>query len=362
MRSSTSSSEAATADELGYQRPLPQHRGGMALLIALALWVAGMAAWEICWRNYGAEPAIRNSEGLWAAQRRRINHGEGEATVIASSSRLLFDLQLPVWESLTGERPIQLGLEGTSAVPVLENLADDPDFNGRLIVGVSPNLFFSGFAYRKKAIERFGKETPAQWLGQQISQHLLEPWLAFYEPDFALFTVLERQRWPEREGVPVRLDVRKLSVMSSDRNARLWSKVENDPDYAALARRIWAQGFDRPPPGGPEAARRNVEAQIDRAVAAVTRLRARGVPVVFVRAPSDGEFLASEERNLPRAQTWDELIRRSGVPGIHFQDYPELQGYRLPEWSHMTGAEADRFTAAIQPLIEAAFVRQEQGD
>ena len=43
-------------------------------------------------------------------------------TVLVGTSRLLFDVQLPVWERLAGTRPIQLSLEGTSPLPVLEEL------------------------------------------------------------------------------------------------------------------------------------------------------------------------------------------------------------------------------------------------
>lgn len=357
MPSSTSSSEPGVAD--WWERPLPQASTGLALVIAAIVFVLAMAAWERHWRAFGSVPAIRNSEGLWAEQRRRIDRGEGDATVIVGSSRVLFDLQLPVWEQATGRRPIQLALEGTSPMEALEGLAADPDFTGRLVVGVTPGLFFSGFAYRRGAFERYRRETPAQWMGQKLSRHLLEPWLAFHDDDFALFTVLERQAWPVRAGMdPPRLDVRKLSVADGERNTRMWSKVENDPDYAALARRIWAQNFDRPPPGGPEAAAKRRDEQIERAAAAVAKLRARGVPVLFARMPSSGDFLAAENRGLPRDQTWDALLARTGAPGIHFEDHAALQGYHLPEWSHLSASEADRFTAVFAPMAEAALSAQ----
>lgn len=332
---------------------------GFALATAAVLFLLAMLAWEWHWRAYGAVPGIRNSEGLWAAQRRRINRGEGDRTVIIGSSRVLFGLQLPVWQQVTGRRPIQLALEGTSPMAALESLADDTDFTGRLVVGVTPGLFFSGFAYRRAAFERYREETPSQWLGQQLSQHLLEPWLAYYDDDFALFTVLERQPWPVRPGMdPPRMDVRKLSVGDGERNTRMWAKVETDEAYAALARSIWAQGFDRPPPGGPEVAAKRRDEQIERAARAVEKLRARGVPVLFARMPSAGDYLATERRDLPRAHTWDALLARSGAPGIHFEDHPALQGFHLPEWSHLSASEADRFTAVFAPMAEAALAAQ----
>ena len=45
-------------------------------------------------------------------------------------------------------------------------------------------------------------------------------------------------------------------------------------------------------------------------------------------------------------------LKESSVPGIHFQDYRELQGYDMPEWSHMTRASAERYTGALYRIIE----------
>ena len=352
MPSSTSSSEPGRVDEAFYERPLPARDLDVAGLIAFVLLVLGLVGWEAYWRAYGAVPGYRNSFGQWAIERRRIDHGEGGRTVIAGSSRMLFDVQLPVWERLAGERPIQLALEGTSPVPLLEDLAADPDFTGRLLVGVAPDLFFTGFSYRGKAFQVYREETPSQRVGQWLSMTLLEPWLAFYDEDFALMTVLKRQPWPPREGVLVFEDVRKLSVSARDRSTRMWHKVASDSAYASMAQRIWAQGFDVPPEGGPEASRKTRDEQIERAAAAVRKLQARGVEVIFVRPPSDDRYLAFENREFPRAETWDVLLRKSGAPGIHFEDHPELQGYRLPEWSHMSAEEADRFTAALHGVVE----------
>jgi len=360
MRSSISSSERLTAsDRPGIAQPVPVREvppqpWGAIFFTAVMMTVLMLAGWEWYWRDYGATPAYRNSDALWAMQRRRIDAGEGDATVLIGASRILFDVQLPVWERLAGRRPIQLAIEGTSPLFALEDLADDPNFTGRLVVGVAPDIYFSGFQYRKTVYKHFLEETPSQRAGQWLSMHLIEPFVAFYDPDYALITVLKRQGWPSREGVPMRRDVRKISVMEADRNTHLWSKVENDPQYRELARTIWAQNFNRPPPTVEQAAEsaRVLEEQIARSATAVAKLRARGVQVIFARPPSDGEFLAYEDRVFPRASTWDALLDRTGSRGIHFQDYPELQGMYLPEWSHLCIADAERFTEALYRLVE----------
>ena len=42
---------------------------------------------------------------------------------------------------------------------------------------------------------------PSQRIGHWLSKHLLEPYFAFYDPDFALATVVRRQAWPLRPGM-----------------------------------------------------------------------------------------------------------------------------------------------------------------
>ena len=49
------------------------------------------------------------------------------------------------------------------------------------------------------------------------------------------------------------------------------------------------------------------------------------------------------------------LLAKSGAPGIHFEDYPQLQGYNLPEWSHLAYADAKRFTAALHEIVVREF-------
>lgn len=377
MPSSISSSEAAlpaafvpvrltASDRPGVAQPVPVRdipaQPWNAILIAAATLCALLVAgWEFYWRDFGVLPTYRNSNGQWAQQRRRIDQGEGAKTVLIGASRVLFDVQLPVWERLTGERPIQLAMEGTSPLPVMEDLAADPNFTGRLLIGVAPDIFFSGFVYRGEIVPYFHKQSPSQRSGNWLSMSFLEPYVAFYDPDYALASVVRRQVWPERPGVPNRLQVRRLAVHDVDRNTHLWEKVETDSDYRAIARATWKQDFDDPMPGmdTPEKKQKVIDAQLQRAVDAAAKLRARGVRLLFVRPPSSGPFYEYEQRELPRASTWDVLLQRTGAPGIHFEDYPELQGYELPEWSHLAPSQVDRFTEALVPIIEREFSRLE---
>ena len=365
MPSSTSSSERpslATAalpethapeviEAPPYVRPVPALDFRSAGLVAVLLFSALLGGWEWYHRRIGLQPSTVNSDVLWAWQRARIDNGEGDATVLIGASRMLFNVQLDEWEAADGRRPIQLAMEGTSPMRAMEDLANDSSFTGRLLVGVAPDVFFSGFEYRAPALSNWRDVTLTQHGGQWLSMHLLEPVWAFLDPDFALFVVLARQAWPARAGVHSRMEVRKLSVQEPDRNTEMWQRLETDTLYRNHARDVWAQDFSLPPGVTQAMMDRSSAKEIDRAAAAVRKLQARGVPVVFVRFPSNGGYLPVEERFYPRARSWDVLLQRTGATGIHFADHPELQGYDLPEWSHMSASEARRFTTALHGVV-----------
>jgi len=353
MHSSTSSSESS-ADMNKYDRALPGDSIKPAALIGLLVMIVMMSGWEMYWRSNGSVPSYRNSEGLWAIQRRRVNEIEGDKTVITGSSRMFFNTQLDVWERESGVRPIQLALEGTSPVSLMEDLADDADMKGTLMVGVAGEMFFTGFEFRGSAFKRFREETPAQWFGQKISM-LVEPYLAFYHYDYSLFTMIKRQAFPRREDVFFEMDVRRLATYSKDRNARMWQIVENNEAYAEEVKEGWAQ-FYRPIDTLSEEelaeGLENHNEQIDRAVAATKKLQERGVEVIFVRHPFEGIYDKIEPTYYPRATSWDVVIERTGALGIHWRDHAELQGYWLPESSHLSAADADRFTKELYHVVK----------
>ncbi len=338
--------------EAVFDRPVPSL--GRSGLVAVLLTIVLLVAWEAWVRSEGVTPDYRNSQSQWAEQRRRIDNGAGDGWVFSGSSRVLFNTQLGVWERLDKRRPVQLALEGTSPITVLESLADDDDFTGKLIVGVAPGLFFSGFEMQRSSIDRYSEESPTQWFGHKVSV-LAEPYLAFYHNDFAFGAILRRQPLPARDGVVFDLEIRKLMNMERDRNARLWDKLVYDEDYRELAKKLWAQNwmpFAELPPSVQEKLLESRQKQIDRATTATKKMQAKGAEVIFVQMPYEGHYAVSEIDIAPRELTWDVLLEQTGALGLHFQDHEEMQGYYLPEWSHMAAEEADRFTEAFYGLVQ----------
>lgn len=339
------------------ERPVPDRPFGRILLGAAALAVLLTGGWEWHWRSLGVSPGYYDDQALWAIQRRRIDQGDGDATVLTGASRTLFDVQLPIWEKIAGRRPIQLSLDGTSPISIVEDLADDPRFTGRLLIGIAPDVFFTGFEFQDGRPQFTRKESPSQRVGKWLSMHTIEPLFAFYDGDFALFTVLRRQPWPDRPGRPQMLHVRRIQLVEADRNSYMWDHIEKDAAYRHLVRRTWAQNFAPKPTDPKELAEstRTRDEQIDRMTRAVAKLRDRGVFVVFVREMSAGGYAKFESESFPRAQTWDALLAKTGAPGIFYSDYPQLSNFDLPDWSHMSRSSAERYTANLIDLLRQQY-------
>ncbi|MBY0421485.1 MAG: hypothetical protein K2Q06_04215 [Parvularculaceae bacterium] len=336
-------------------RPVPARPWGAILLGAIAATALLTAGWEVFWRGKGLEPGdFNNTNGLWAEARR---HATGDATVMIGSSRILFDVNLDAWEQVSGIRPVQLALEGTSPRIFLKDLADDPSFKGLVIVGVTAPLFFtSDGGLRAEALRYAREETIAQRFDQKLMMPL-ERVFAFIDEQSRPKRQISIWPLPLREGMKPRFDPRKLESLDADRGARMWSRVETDPAYREEARNQWLIGFQRlaPPPGPdgkpmamPDAA---IDAVIAEVKANVDKIRARGGDVAFVRFPYAGPWAAVEDNGFPRARFWDRLIRETDSLGIAWQDHPELQGYDLPEWSHLSAREAERYTRALAPIF-----------
>jgi hypothetical protein len=355
MPSSTSSFDS----EPVLLRAIPELSWPRVALLAWVLAALGLGGWEAYWRvAQQYEATYRNSDGQWAEVRRRIDAREPNATVFIGSSRTLFDIDLDVWKEETGVHGIQLALEGSNPLPVLTDVANDDDFSGLLVVGVTPPLLFlPGLGNRAGVIEHYYDETPSQRISTRLS-YPLETTFAYYNIDTKLFTVLARQAWwPERPSLPFQQpEVRKLEDMRRDRQANLWERVETDPEFHAIVTGTWRAIIEHLPPPPPEdVARAQFEALLEQVAGNVAKIRARGGEVVFIRPPSSDFFREAEKKITPRERVWEPVVGAAGAVGVHFEDYPALSDVRTPEWSHISAKDKARWTRALIGILRKAM-------
>jgi hypothetical protein len=333
-------------------RDIPQHKWGRIMgFVALAL-VLGTAGLEVNARRIGLHAGdLDNSEVAWVKQRVR---SESADVAIVGDSRILFDTDLDRFETLTGTRPVQLAIHGTSALTLLEDAAGNPNFRGLLIVGLADTMFFQPFDGYGGYVKRRGDFTsPSGRIGIEID-HMLQRRLAFLDSNYRLSVVAHRLDPDYRPGVEgPKHDIWKVQEVGEDRATWMWPRVEHDLAYRARTRWAW-KGFKEKFPFTPQLIAKGQA----RAVKAVNAIRARGGEVVFVRPPSAPELRVNEEAQLPKAKGWDALIRNTKAVGVHVDDLPAaVQGLTLPEWSHLNRACARVFTDAYVRALAAQTPR-----
>jgi hypothetical protein len=154
-----------------------------------------------------------------------------------------------------------------------------------------------------------------------------------------------------------------FGTLDRERRARMIEEcAQPGSELAKRVQQIWIPLFTSPPP--PSYIPKDVfMAKIGEAIAgrfrdtvkAVEKLRARGGKIVFVRFPRSGELKALEDRDTPRAQTWDPLLKSTAAPGIYYEDFPELKGFECPEWSHLSAGDSVEFSKRLVPHLRQAL-------
>jgi len=333
-------------------RDIPARPWARILVVAAALFAIAVGGWEWRMRAIGLEAGdLDDGPSFWAEQRRRIDTGE-VAIAILGDSRILFDTDLDRFEAVTGVRPVQLAIPGSNALPFLENLSDAPRFHGLAIVGIADRSYFRpGAGLGAPALERYRFESPAVRVSFLLHRGLSRV-LAFLDDDYRLNRLVRRldEGWRAGALFPVPERLWKLRTVGDDRQSRLWWRVEDDERVRAHQRAVWAR-FVPPVPAA------TIAGMVERTRVAVEKIRARGGEVIFVRPPSAPELRGFEEQTIPRARGWDTLLATARLRGVHFDDYPAMQGLVLPEYSHLSRACATVFTDAYVRALAALTPR-----
>jgi hypothetical protein len=326
------------------ERDIPDQPWRAIALIVMVLVILLTSAWEWKMRTLELIPGdLGASLDRWAELRREVDKRDVPVAIIGDS-RILFDTDLDRTVQLTSVRPLQLAIIGSSGLPILENLADDPHFKGLAIVGMAERAYFdTQFAAVRpqQALELSRWESPSK-RGSFLIQRVISHGLAMLDDDYRLSTLVFRLDRDWRPGVKGPYDEPwKAQETAAGGQSWIWRRLEHDQGMIEHTRNVWHQLF-LPDPLDDE----TIQALFVRTKIAVDKIRARGGDVVFVRPPSSPELRAAEDKHLPKAKGWDALLAYTRTNGIHIDDLPDAQNLTLPEESHLSRACATVFTDA----------------
>lgn len=358
MPSSTFSSEVP------YRR-IPERAWGQAWLICAVLLVAAIAGWEVKARSMqhlpGDYDGYTNFTTQWAEERRKLDEPDhGYRVLLLGSSRMLWAADLDILEQELGTRPLQLAIAGTGPALMLQDIVEDTDFDGLVLVGVTPFLFNrldEGF-FGGDALRWYEDPSPSELSGHKIHSFLSQHF-GFIDDGFKLFELIDHYSdFPERDGVwDLNAGEWKLGRHLADRQSDMWAPIEVEGSFdneQILA--FWMLGLSRPPEK-PERMEEMANSAAEFFAPLVEQLRARGGDVVFVRMAGSGKYrehaLAAQYDEL----TWDPMTEGFGAVSINSIDYPALSSeLEIPEWSHLSRKSQDDFSRRIVPVLEQSYL------
>jgi hypothetical protein len=285
---------------------------------------------ETFWRSLRYMPA--GSDIINFARLRRAANGDRSAVALVGSSRVRFGLNPQVLDRIVpGRRFRQLGILGNGAAPVLEDLANDPNFQGSVICELSPAHWDGENPSRKlpEAMAFTHPQVSGAYLETLLGEQFRERTSFF---SYNLFTegprILQHKPLPDREQADRFVRFHDLGPTINEPLINNWVRAAQESGERTGASRMTQE------------VQRWVE-----------RIRRRGGDVAFVRMPIDGRLRVVEERAFPHTES---LIRDVRARGMIVIDFAEMPGhFRCPDGSHLEGSEADRFSALLAAELTA---------
>ncbi len=324
-----------------------------AAIFTMIVVCVGIFCWELFLRKSGNDISFDDGSALWSDKRDDVY--KKNATVFIGSSRIKYDLDIDTWKSHTGEEVVQLAMEGTNPRPILDDLANDENFKGKLIIDVTEGLFFTKSPGRQGEVTAnldFYKNhhTPAQKAGFALNSNLESKLVFLDKGAFSLAALLDRIKLPKREGTfsPPAFPV-DFNRVTEDRQSYMTPRFIMNATMTNQVKAIWA-GMGRrldPPPAGDTLVSifSGVKKNID-------KIKTRGGTVLFVRTPSSGPFRDVEQKGFPREKYWDKMLAFTNTSGIHYLDYQPISRFECPEFSHLSLTDAVIFTKELIKILE----------
>ena len=325
----------------------------LVMSVACALFV--LIAYEWSLRAAGIEPNFRDSQARWSTVRETAGSDlDRDAIAILGASRIRAAISLSELEQRYPDQPIYpLGYIGRAPCAALQDLAENTEFRGTVIVSLSsnwvdcqpgPNQMHDVVA-RYHSQWNWARKIDA-WASNLVTQSLVAT-----DPDHSFRSLFKNVIEPAtpvlrakyeitRRNRQLEMDFARFSEadLAQMQEHSVWAFRGRVAADASLRRERWLAGLDA----------------FNQAIETIT---ARDGQVILVKLPTSGPLVQVEEESFPRAQFWDEMARRLPATAVlHSQDYPSVSGFATPDGNHLDFRDAAAFTTALFNALESEGV------
>ena len=168
---------------------------GRVWALTLLVVATSIGAWELIVRDADLGPRYVDNKVLWADTRHRLNEEGDDAIVLIGASRMLRGVNVETMKSAVDRPVYQLSVEGTSYLPLLQNLGADPRIRGSVVVSIAPAFTFNrllnqgDMGIQSIYLDYYDSQSYARRLEQRLRMWV-QGMFAFRSPDSKLAVVI----------------------------------------------------------------------------------------------------------------------------------------------------------------------------
>ncbi|MDX2093749.1 MAG: hypothetical protein SFX73_38280 [Kofleriaceae bacterium] len=320
--------------------------------VAVVVAATALFGYERYCRHFGFEPSVEETANAW------IDHWNdaipGRAVLLGNSRCQAALRPEGLAAMFGGEPPVQLCTVGVSPLSVLDYLVNHTSFSGTAIVEIVPGVVFVRVTDKWPDLKRHLEEGPVFERFETKVLLALQSRLAMLNRQAKPLVRLRGLRglnpeWLQHQTHAVRRDGVHILVGHPELTRQ---------DFAPEK---WPDGLPWPQYIKADYEKRSSDEELDQLYGSwrrtIEKLEERGGQVIFVRLPVTGTTREAEDKYFPREKYWDQLIRKTGAPGVYYADHAELQGFEQPDESHVAKWESQEFTrrlaAILKPVLRA---------
>jgi hypothetical protein len=317
-------------------------------IVAILLFVVGLASVESAWRALGYRPTAVDSPALWKLWYERATAGGPKTIVLIGASRIQAGISADRMRvRLPDYQIMQLGkYAGDSPVGVLRALANDRRFDGIVICDMlAPFLMRERWESQRDLYE--SRATSREQLdAYEIARaaDLLAVKGAESGISAAVRRLIDRGDLPSPNHIRMRPD-RSLEI-----DFAVMDNLQSFREKNAASYRRQYETAEHPAPA-------DLDDDFEEVNDFVRRIRDRGGQVVFLRMPSSGGRLAIEEEYHPKAKFWDRFAAVNSGICIHWSEIEGTGNLTCPDDSHLDYRDAVKFTdLLVDTLIKRGVI------
>lgn len=328
---------------------------------------------ELKLRDSGWVPSVVDSPQLWSIHRKSASKLGDKALILIGASRMQLDIDLATIRNSSSIEPVQLAIDGSSFMPVLEDLASDRDIKGTIIISTSMHNI------KPKTIG----DASIQWVKYYNKYFKQNNFIAPYKNfDNEIKSYVENHLALKLEGaMPAtvilarafdKFTLGNYLVTNNDRSRDAdYSKVIMPDFYIKRVKRHF--GEDLTPDENNISYERFLKTYqnaiealkpvdnkvflegLDLLLEYIHQIESRGGKVILVRFPTDKLIREIDQKRYPRNIFWDVIAKKYNRT-IHYADYPELSRFNLPDGSHLDYRDKQAFTNSLLNIIQRKFL------